>query len=87
VDAGGTVCVTCARAVGGALPVNPTTIVALTRLRSVAWAQALAGTLGASEGELRTVLDAQLARLAGHGSRATRFLREVSRGLRVSEGT
>jgi DNA repair protein RecO (recombination protein O) len=81
VGAGGTVCAPCARALGGVVEIGGSAVAALGRLRAGAWDRAVAGSLGAVEAELRAVLDAQVAALGGRASRATRFLREVSRTL------
>ena len=52
---------------------------ALERLRTSAWEDALSAPLGRTEGELKIVLEAYLTRLVGHPPRATKFLREVRR--------
>ncbi|MBI2217187.1 MAG: DNA repair protein RecO [Candidatus Rokubacteria bacterium] len=85
VDAGGTVCPSCAGAVGGTLSVAAATIDALRRVRTARWGDVMALPLGTAERELRAILEAHVTRLAGQGSRAARFLREVSRSLPVSE--
>lgn len=86
VEAGGTVCPACARALGGTISVAAASLATLRRLRAAGWDDATSRPLGRAEPELRALLDEQVAGLAGQGSRATRFLREVSRGLPVSEG-
>jgi DNA repair protein RecO (recombination protein O) len=85
VDAGGTVCPACARAVGGTVSVAASAVGALGAVRTTRWDEAMALPLGALERDLRMILDAQVSRLAGQGSRATRFLREVARSLPVPE--
>ena len=76
---GGLVCDACAPGLPGLVPISPGAIVALDRLRTAAWEEALGAPLGRTEGELKVVLEAYLTRLIGHPPRATKFLREVRR--------
>jgi len=76
---GGLVCDACAPGLPGLVPISPSAIVALERLRTAAWEDALSAPLGRTEGELKIVLEAYLTRLIGHPPRATKFLREVRR--------
>jgi DNA repair protein RecO (recombination protein O) len=80
---GGLVCGACAPASPGTMPISPATIAAAERLRSLSWDEALALPLSRTEAELAAVLEAQVARLIGHPTRATRFQREVQRLLPV----
>lgn len=82
VEAGGTVCPVCAGALGGTVQIGVGALTALGRLRAIGWDRAIALPMGRAEEELRRLLDAQVAGLAGQASRATRFLREVRRTLR-----
>jgi len=77
--AGGLACEACARAGGDTLPIAPTTIGAFERLRTLSWDEALALPLGRAEAELSVLLEAQVAGLIGHSTRAAKFLREVRR--------
>jgi DNA repair protein RecO (recombination protein O) len=77
--AGGLACEACARAAGDTLPIAPTTIGAFERLRTLSWDEALALPLGRAEAELAVLLEAQVAGLIGHSTRAAKFLREVRR--------
>ena len=77
--AGGLVCEACARRAGDALPISPSAIDALDRLRSLAWDEALVRAIGRAEAELGDLLDAQVSRLIGHPTRSTKFLRELQR--------
>ena len=77
--AGGLACEACARAGRDTLPIAPTTIGAFERLRALSWDEALALPLGRAEAELSVLLEAQVAGLIGHSTRATKFLREVRR--------
>src|SRR5207249_6326036 len=74
--AGGLVCEACARAGEDALPVSPATIGALERLRSLSWEEALALPLGKVEAEISEILEAQVSRIIGHPTRATKFQRD-----------
>ena len=76
---GGLVCDTCAHGLPGLVPISPSAIAALERLRTASWEEALGASLGRTEGELKIVLEAYLTRLIGHPLRATKFLREVRR--------
>ena len=76
---GGLVCDACAPGVPGLVPISPSAISALERLRVAAWDEALVAPLGRTEGELKTVLETYLTWLIGHPPRATKFLREVRR--------
>lgn len=77
--AGGLACEACARAGGDTLPIAPTTIGAFERLRTLSWDEALALPLGRAEAELAVLLEAQVAGLIGHSTRAAKFLRDVRR--------
>jgi DNA repair protein RecO (recombination protein O) len=79
VEGGGTVCPTCARIIPGVIAVSADALAALSRLRRLSWDDALDLGLGEGEHDIRRMLDAQTARLAGHPSPANRFLREVTR--------
>ena len=72
-------CDACANGLPGLVPISPATIVALERLRTASWEEALGAPAGRTEGELKTVLEAYLTRLIGQPPRATKFLREVRR--------
>jgi DNA repair protein RecO (recombination protein O) len=76
---GGLVCDVCAHGLPGLVPISPSAIAALERLRTASWEEALGASLGRTEGELKIVLEAYLTRLIGHPPRATKFLREVRR--------
>jgi DNA repair protein RecO (recombination protein O) len=76
---GGLVCDACAHGLPGLVPISPSAIAALERLRTASWEEALGASLGRMEGELKIVLEAYLTRLIGHPPRATKFLREVRR--------
>jgi DNA repair protein RecO (recombination protein O) len=86
VEGGGTVCPTCAQVIPGLIAVTVAAVTALTRLRTLAWDQALEVPLGRVEQEVRRLLEAQTTRLAGQPSPASRFLREVSQVLPLSRG-
>ena|SRR5437867_2930185 len=77
VESGGTVCASCAGQ--GALSVSAGTLAALQRLRTAAWRDATGTSLGRIEPELHGLLERHVATLVGQSSRASRFLREVSR--------
>lgn len=79
VSGGGTVCDTCAGALGGAFVVGGGTLGALKRLRRASWNESMTLPLGHAERELRTLLEAQISGLIGQSTRSARFLREVSR--------
>lgn len=79
VEAGGVVCEACAAATGDAVRVEPATVAALRRLRTLSWEEATAARLGRVEPELRELLDRQVARLIGQPTRTSRFVREVER--------
>ena len=74
---GGLVCDGCAPGLPGLVPISPAAIAALGRLSAVSWEEAIGAPLGRAEGELKTVLEAYLARLIGQMPRSTKFLREV----------
>lgn len=76
---GGVVCEACARREGGLPAVSGAAVAALGRLRAARWEEALAVPLGRREGELSALLEVQMSRLIGQPTRATRFLREISR--------
>jgi DNA repair protein RecO (recombination protein O) len=80
VEAGGTLCPSCARVTGQAITVGAATVVALRRLRTMGWDDALSARLGPAERELRRLLEAQVTSLIGQPTRASRFIREVARG-------
>lgn len=75
---GGVVCDDC-RAGTDAVPVAPATLVALGRLRSIPWDDAVSTPVGRAGPELRAVLDTHLSRLIGQPTRSGRFLRELRR--------
>ena len=79
VEAGGLVCADCGRGATDTVRVEPASVAALRRLRTMAWDEATAGRLGRAEAELRDLLDLQVARLIGHPARTTRFVREIER--------
>jgi DNA repair protein RecO (recombination protein O) len=79
VEAGGVVCGPCATGAPGLARVEPASLSALRRLRTLAWDEATGRRLGAAEGELRELLDLQVAQLGGQAPRASRFVREVER--------
>jgi len=81
---GGLVCEPCARQARDALPISPAAIGAFERLRSLAWEEALALPLDKTEAELSALLEANVARLIGHPTRATKFQREIRRLSPVS---
>jgi DNA repair protein RecO (recombination protein O) len=81
-DEGGLVCDTCA-AHGGGTPISPAAAVALHRVRSLRWEEAIAAGHGAG-GELRAVLEAHMSRLIGYPTRTSKFLREIHRLSAVS---
>jgi DNA repair protein RecO (recombination protein O) len=83
---GGLVCERCARLDQDSMPVSTAAIGALERLRSSAWEEALARPLPRLEDELAALLEAQMARLIGHPTRATKFQRDVRRLSPVSGG-
>ncbi|MBI4638885.1 MAG: DNA repair protein RecO [Candidatus Rokubacteria bacterium] len=87
VAGGGVVCGACATGNPDAVRVAPGTVSALRRLRLLDWTEATGGRLGRAEYELREVLEAQIARLIGQASRASRFVREVSRAASVPTGS
>jgi DNA repair protein RecO (recombination protein O) len=77
VTGGGLVCQRCARATPDVLPASAAGLRALRWLRGCSWPEAVAGSLGSVDGELRQVLDAHVAHLSGRPPRASQFLREV----------
>jgi DNA repair protein RecO (recombination protein O) len=79
VEAGGLLCPACARGATAAVQLGAPALAALRRLRGQAWDEATAEPLGRAEGELRELLDLQVAHLAGRPARATRFAREIER--------
>jgi DNA repair protein RecO (recombination protein O) len=79
VEAGGVICASCAARTRGALRVERSTLWALRRLRSTSWADAMALALGATEDDVREIVDLHVTRLAGQPVRAARFLREIER--------
>jgi DNA repair protein RecO (recombination protein O) len=74
---GGIVCRRCAAVTPGVLAASAAGLHALGWLRGCSWPEAMAGALGAVEGEVRQVLDAHVTHLSGRPPRASRFLREV----------
>ncbi|MEX2146633.1 MAG: DNA repair protein RecO [Candidatus Rokuibacteriota bacterium] len=80
-DEGGIVCEGCA-AHGGGTPISVAAAMALHRVRSVRWDEAISGG-GQAHGELRAVLEAHMSRLIGFPTRTTKFLREIGRLTRV----
>ena len=80
-DEGGIVCEGCA-AHGGGTPISGVAAMALHRVRSVRWEEAISGG-GQAHGELRAVLEAHMSRLIGYPTRTTKFLREIGRLTRV----
>jgi hypothetical protein len=56
---------------------------ALHRVRSLRWEEAIAGG-GPAHGELRNLLDAHMSRLIGYPTRTNKFLREIRRLSGVS---
>lgn len=79
VEAGGAVCPACAGGVGGTVEVEPASLATLRRLRTMAWEEATASRLGRAEGELRELLDLQVAGLIGQPPRTSRVVREMER--------
>jgi len=79
VEAGGVVCAGCDVATPDVLRLEPASVAALRRLRTMAWAEATAARLGRAEQELRELLDQQVARLIGQPTRTSHFVREVER--------
>lgn len=77
VEAGGAVCEGCAT--GEALMIEAVSLRTLERLRELAWPEATAASLGRAEGELRELLDLQVAGLIGQPTRTSRFVREMER--------
>jgi len=77
-EAGGLVCPACAT-LGTAVRVETGTVATLRRLRGLAWDEAVGGRLGRAEGELRQLLDRQVALLIGQPTRTSRFVREMER--------
>ena len=76
-DEGGIVCEACA-AHGGGTPISSEAAMALHRVRTLRWEEAIAGG-GRAQGELRAVLDAHMSRLIGYPTRTAKFLREIRR--------
>lgn len=87
VEGGGTVCPTCAHIIPGVITVSAVALAALSRLRRLSWSDTLSLALGEAEQDVRRLLDAQTARLAGHPSPANRFLREVTHAAPVRRGS
>jgi DNA repair protein RecO (recombination protein O) len=81
---GGVVCPSCVRGGHGLTAVGPRAVEALARLKTMAWGEAVVARLGRAEGELRDVLDGQIARLAGAPARVPKFLREVGSAFRAT---
>lgn len=81
-DEGGLVCEDCS-AHGGGTPITAAAAVALHRVRSSRWEEAVAGG-GHAPGELRAVLEAHMSRLIGHPTRTNKFLREIRKLSGVS---
>jgi DNA repair protein RecO (recombination protein O) len=79
VEAGGVLCGSCVRRAPGSLRVSRGAVAGLARLRTLAWAEATTFRLGPAGRELRELLETHVSRLIGHPTRASRFLREVSR--------
>lgn len=83
-DGGGVVCPSCATRMHGLTTVNARAVEVLGCLATMAWDEAMTARLGRVEGDLRDVLDGQIARLAGTPARVPRFLREVASAFRVT---
>lgn len=79
VDGGGIVCASCAGPGRDVVTVAGSAIVALRRLSTGSWAEAVTVPIGRAETEVRAVLDTHIARLSGQAIRSTRFLRELGR--------
>jgi DNA repair protein RecO (recombination protein O) len=79
VEAGGVVCEPCGAGAPGLLHLGAASLIALRRLRTLAWDEATERRLGAAEGELRGLLELQVTGLVGQAPRTTRFVREVER--------
>jgi DNA repair protein RecO (recombination protein O) len=86
VEAGGLVCEACGAGAPGLVRVAGASLITLRRLRTLAWDEATGRSLGPAEGELRELLDVQVAGLVGQPPRATRFVREVERFLAYRGG-
>ena len=81
-DESGLVCDACA-VHGGGTPISSAAAIALHRVRSLRWEEAVAaGAQGPAD--LRTVLEAHMSRLIGYPTRTTKFLREIHRLSGVS---
>lgn len=79
VEAGGAMCAACAVGAGGMLEMEPASLAALRRLRTMAWGEATTSRLGRAESELRELLDLQVAGLIGQSPRTSRVVREMER--------
>jgi len=77
VEAGGVLCGACGAGRRDAPALASSSVLALRRLRAMAWDEATAARLGAAERELRTLLERHVAVLTGHASRSARFVRAV----------
>ena len=86
VEAGGVICASCAGRTRGAVRVERSTLSALRRLRSTSWADAIGLASGATEDDVREIVDLHVTRLAGQPVRAARFLREIERPWPASTG-
>jgi DNA repair protein RecO (recombination protein O) len=76
-DESGIVCDGCA-AHGGGTPISAAAAMALHRVRSLRWEEAITAA-ERGQGELRAVLEAHMSRLIGYPTRTTKFLREIRR--------
>ena len=86
VEGGGLTCAACASRTRGALRVEGGTLTALRRLRTMSWSAAMGLALGATEDQVREIVELHVARLAGQPGRAARFLREIERCWAVPAG-
>ncbi len=79
IDAGGVLCAACAATGGECLRLDPASVAALRRLRTAAWAEATATSLGHAGRQLRELLDHQVTLIIGQPPRTSRFVREIER--------
>jgi DNA repair protein RecO (recombination protein O) len=86
VDAGGVICASCAGRTRDTVRVEASTLWTLRQLRSTSWADAMGLALGATEDDVREIVDLHITRLAGQPVRAARFLREIERSWPASTG-
>lgn len=77
VDAGGVLCGQCSASHREALALDTGAVLALSRLRTMAWDEAVGATLGAAERALRGLLERHVTVLTGQSPRSTRFVRAV----------